>query len=590
MLYTDNPRKVYGKVKIIYSDSDISNVLNVETSGNGSISTPEQVYQGYISPTIKALTMDGNSTMGGGYQMNSTGLITGWWSDVHGDENGEFIIPPHLTITFIVRPIIHWTLIGDVKLGQYPVDFDVIAYNEDTIIDTKEIRGNTDNTVMLKYEEPLSDITSMKLVIHKWNKSNAKAKIIKFFDGLEEEYGGDDLKEFEVLEELSLEGYDYAINSDTASITIYNRNRKFDKGYLKPLLLLGRKVIPYLGVEKEEGIEYTKLGTFYTDEWSAPQSDHWVKIKCNDKMMRLQRLVYLGFPHTVNASLYAIAEDLLIKAGYQESQYYIDDELHNDIIDNGYMRKSSCWDALQEICYGGLCNAFIDRDDVLRITKNKVNVTDITIGADGILSYDRKTTMTDFSNCIEVPYNEIYLSTSYLTAYESVVTIDANSIINVSVDYSTDIADAFLSYLPSTGIELIAFESGVNAGKIELRNNNSAAITTTVKVEGYSIMVNANTVEVKDENSIKRWGKMDYKYYSSSLIQSYDRAYEIGELLLEKLNQDNGRLRLTWRGDPALRLQDKFIATDRFVDSDNFVVEYNRFKYDGGLRQDTRGR
>ena len=98
MQYSDNPRKVYGKVKIIYSDSEISKELLVETSGNGIISEPEQVYKGHISPTIKACTMDGNSTMGGGFQMNGVGFVCGWWSDVHCDNNGVFTEPPYLSV------------------------------------------------------------------------------------------------------------------------------------------------------------------------------------------------------------------------------------------------------------------------------------------------------------------------------------------------------------------------------------------------------------------------------------------------------------------------------------------------------------
>lgn len=206
MQYTDNPRKIYGKVKIIYSDSEISKELLVETSGNGSISQPEQVYKGFISPTIKACTMDGNSTMGGGFQMNGIGFVCGWWSDVHCDINGTFIEPPYLSVSFISRPIIQWTVIGDIKLNQYPVDFDILAYKNGTIIDTKEIRNNDKATYTLRYDEPLTDITKIKVVILKWNKPNAKAKLLQFFDILEEEYGGDDLKEFEVLEELSSEG------------------------------------------------------------------------------------------------------------------------------------------------------------------------------------------------------------------------------------------------------------------------------------------------------------------------------------------------------------------------------------------------
>ena len=74
MTYDDNPRKVYGKVKIVYADGEISKELNVETSGNGDVSNPNQIYMGYISPQIKACTMDGNSYMGQGFQMNGHGL------------------------------------------------------------------------------------------------------------------------------------------------------------------------------------------------------------------------------------------------------------------------------------------------------------------------------------------------------------------------------------------------------------------------------------------------------------------------------------------------------------------------------------
>ena len=45
MEYTDNPRKVYAKIRIVYSDSEISKELAVETSGNGAISFPVQTYK-----------------------------------------------------------------------------------------------------------------------------------------------------------------------------------------------------------------------------------------------------------------------------------------------------------------------------------------------------------------------------------------------------------------------------------------------------------------------------------------------------------------------------------------------------------------
>jgi hypothetical protein len=144
--------------------------------------------------------------------------------------------------------------------------------------------------------------------------------------------------------------------------------------------------------------------------------------------------------------------------------------------------------------------------------------------------------------------------------------------------------------MPGVGIEIISFDSGVNAGKFVLKNNNANAVTTTVTIRGYSLKTATQTVAVSDDASIEKWGKQEYIYASSDLIQSYERAKEIGEIILSRLTETNGNLKITWRGDPALGLQDSFVIRDRYGDESVCINEYNRFKFDGGLTQDTRGR
>lgn len=68
MEYSDNPRKIYGKVEITYSDREISGDISAVVSENSEISHPREVFGGYHSPTVKACTMDGNSIMDGSYQ------------------------------------------------------------------------------------------------------------------------------------------------------------------------------------------------------------------------------------------------------------------------------------------------------------------------------------------------------------------------------------------------------------------------------------------------------------------------------------------------------------------------------------------
>ena len=593
MLYTDNPRKVYAKLKIVYSDSEISKELMVVSSGNGSISAPTQTYKGYVAPTIKACTMDGNSTMGGGYQMNGVGLVTGWWSDVHCGGSGEFIEPPWLETSFISRPVISWTIIGDSKLNQYPVDFTITAYKGNTAYSITEVTNNREIHKQIRFEDALPDITKIRITIKKWSTKNAKAKLLQFFDILEEEYDGEDILNFEVQEELSggSDGVNYGINSDTATFTLYNKERKFDKGYLRALLLLNRKVTPYIGIEAETGaIEYTKLGTFYSDEWTVPQTDQTVKLKCVDKLMSLQLSTYIGYPYTDGTNLFDIAEDILTKAGFHEKQFSIDESLKQDVLQSGYLRKSSCWDALQEVCTGGLCYAYCDRDDRIVIAKDKALSTDMRILPESITHYEKKTTMTDFSNYIQVDYNEVTTSNELVTVSETVITVGAGEEITMLVDYSADISDAAISFMPSSGIELKSFESGVNAGKFEIRNNNANVVILTATVKGYAISISSQTAVTQDIDSILQWGKQEYKYSGSELIQSYAKAVEYGEKILALLSQGNGVLSLTWRGDPKLKLQDEFYAEDRFGDGEKYVAVYNLFKFDGGLKQETKGR
>lgn len=592
MEYSSNPRRVHGKVVIVYADSEISMDLSVQTSGNGEISYPEQVFKSYLTPTIKACTMDGNSTMGGGYQMNGLGLVTGWWSDVHCDDQGVFETPPWIKVSFIPRPMIRWTLLGDNKLNQYPVDFNLVSYSGDRIVNTLPIRNNDRVGMQIYYQVPLVDITALKLEILKWSHPNAKAKMLQSFDIVEEEYNGDDIKEFEVLEEVAKDSdIGYGINSDTASFTLYNRDRKFDRGYLRSLLLLGRKVVPYIGIEKEDGtVDYTRFGTFYSDEWQVPQSDVWVKLKCVDRMSSLQNQTYVGHPLTMNATLYDIAKDILEKTGFKEEEYSIDERLREDVVYNAFMRKGSVWDSIQALCYAALANCYFNRNDKLIITKENINPVNMQVLADRITAYEKATRRTDFCNYVEVNYTDVFEETTEVTAYENTITLDPGTTRTLVVDYSSEVSSAYITYLPSVGIDLVEFESGVNAAKITLRNRNVSLVSTTITIKGFQMTTSTQTVSVEDSKSIEAWGRQEFVYDSNDLIQSYERATEIGQKVLGMLSEVNGFIKITWRGDPALQINDSFVAVDRFGSADKCVNEYNRYKFDGGLKQDSRGR
>ena len=137
MEYSDNPRKVYGKVEIVYSDKEISSNMGITVSGNSKISHPREVFEGYVSPTVRACTMDGNSDMSGTYQMVDDTCIVGWWSGGLCGTEGVFMVKPYIELSFVLRPIISWIIQGDDKLNQYPVDFTIEYKSNGEIVYTE---------------------------------------------------------------------------------------------------------------------------------------------------------------------------------------------------------------------------------------------------------------------------------------------------------------------------------------------------------------------------------------------------------------------------------------------------------------------
>jgi hypothetical protein len=45
-----------------------------------------------------------------------------------------------------------------------------------------------------------------------------------------------------------------------------------------------------------------------------------------------------------------------------------------------------------------------------------------------------------------------------------------------------------------------------------------------------------------------------------------------------------------WRGSPTIKVGNKYKCRDQYGDINDFTCEYNKITFDGGLKQETRGR
>lgn len=589
MNYSDNPRRVYGKVDIVYADEELTRYAKVTVNGNSEISHPTEVYKRPYEPTVKACTMDGNSTMDGTFQMMSDKHVVGWWSGKLADGNGVFAQKPYIELSFGMRPIIYWRIIGDTKLNQYPVDFTLQYKRNGTIVKTETVTGNAAVEIMV--QPKIADITSVRMTISKWNVPNGCAKILRFFERVYESYEGKDLLSFEVGEELCSSEGNYSINSDSMTVQIYNEDRKFDKGYLRTLMLLDRKLMPYIGIEKNGEIEYKPLGVFYSDEWDIPQDSQWVKCTATDRLMRLQIKTYVGFPLVENVSLYEIAEDVLKKAGMTGEEYVISPKLKDIVVGTALLPKTTVWDALQEIAYAGLCKVFVDRlNRVVIMSENDVPPTSkIPINPGNAFSYTSNITLTDFSNSVSVEYFDVSVTNDIIDVAEPEVRLEPKETKTLTIDYTSEVA--FPSAVSSNAhVQIVSFESGVNSCICVVKNNANAAQTALITVSGNALEINSRTVTVRDEESILNYGVVEYSHTASELVQSYEQAEYIATVLINRMRAGEGSITAVWRGNPELEVGAAYDCTDRFGDTERLFCEYNKFSYDGGLKQETRGR
>ena len=589
MGYLENPRKVLGKVEIVYSDTDISSITNVETSSDSAISHPHEVYQTNLAPTVKACTLDGNSIMDGTFQMMDDSCITGWWSGELSKKDGTFDTPPSLEVFFIDRPIASWMIIGDSKLGQYPVDFTLEYKLNGTVVETKEIPGNTES--QLKVYTNQSDITSIKITITKWSKGNAVVKLLKFFDMLAETYIGSDLQSFEVNEEMGSIDANYNLSSDTMTVSIYNKERKFNVGYLKNLLILDRKVKPYIGIEKNGVVEYTSLGTFYSDEWKVDQDGQWVKCTAVDRLIRLQNKIYVGYQLAYKVTLYDIAYDILTKSGFKDKEFIVSESLKDTTIPSAFMPKQSVWDALQEIAYTGLCKVFIDREDRINIlaeTDEPID-TNLEINPSNMFSYSSNILLTEFANRIAVEYCDVEISEDVVEAASTWITLKAGEVVEVTLDFNLDIAYAEIS-INTENITISNFQAGINACTVTLANEQDKQRQGTLTVKGNAIDVTYKTLTIQDDDSVRDYGTFEYKHPSTQLIQSSTQAKKLAQTLLARMKAGEGVVTSVWRGSPTIKVGNKYKCRDQYGDINDFTCEYNKITFDGGLKQETRGR
>ena len=160
---------------------------------------------------------------------------------------------------------------------------------------------------------------------------------------------------------------------------------------------------------------------------------------------------------------------------------------------------------------------------------------------------------------------------------------------SLKIDYTSEVAYPNATS-NNASVRIISYESGVNSCTCIVKNNTGTAQTAVITITGNAIEINTRTVTVRDEESILLYGIVEYSHPTSELVQSYEQAEYMATLLLNRMKAGEGSITAVWRGNPELEVGLAYDCIDRFGDKERLLCEYNKFTYDGGLKQETRGR
>lgn len=385
-----SPRKVYGKLVIDYTNPFLDQSIEIETNEDANVSYPMQTADSVKKPIGKIFSLDGSCELDGSYILAPTEdeyetIQMGWWGNQLSSTNNLFIEPyPTLIVKFTSRPIAKLSVVGDIHRKEYPVDFNINLYNiNNELLYTEQVQNN--NLVNWQKDiETITQVTKMELVITKWSHPSRQVKIIEFYTSIQEIYDDNEIMSFTVYEETEGIGGSKlpigTVTSNEVSIVLKNLKGKFDAGNtqspLYNLLKLNRRIRPWLGVKKDNGLdEMVPMGIFWSGDWDVTDDNIEVRTTGKDRLYFLDEDDFIQEEPLIDISLYDLADIVLIDAGLKFNEYWIDEALKGYIIPYVKLDKQTHKSVLKKIAQACLGQVYCDREGIIRV-ESSVQISD----------------------------------------------------------------------------------------------------------------------------------------------------------------------------------------------------------------------
>jgi len=445
-------RKTAAKVIFDILDVDSHTDATASVTSESSFSKKSQIFNQVREMSGKLATLEHNYwKLDGSFSLppkpEETGFEVGWWSDALCGPDGRFgnyveplsflsfgsfvsffddlpmdEFPQSVTVNFTKdHSSIGITITFDPMTNEYAEEFTIDVYDSsNALIHSETVAGNTLTKYIL--EQNLSNFRKVVITITKWGTGYRRARITEVDFGIITEYTGNELINLNVLEEL--DPISNTVTSNELKFTVDNQDKAFNilnPNGIYPFLQRRQKVMPYMGVEKANGLtEYVKMGVYYLNEWKSNEGTLTASFTARDIMDVLAQDDFAGNTYT-SKTLYYIAEEILTAAGITD--YSIDIALQSIVV-TGSIAKMKYRESLQFVVIAGTAVIYSDR------VNGKVIIEQLS-------SVALEETI-DFDNVYNPP--EIKLDTLVNTIY-----IDSGSTIYTYVDPQKPVGEQTLS-------------------------------------------------------------------------------------------------------------------------------------------------
>ncbi len=610
----DNVRKIDARVDIAYGNEEIADALEFNSDEKNEISNYNSLFNNRNAPAVKAFTLEGNAdnALSCGRALIDPEIV-GWWSTSFSSEIADgasgypFATPPTLTVGFgSSRPVKTLQVFGDPQLGEYPTRFAVTLFRGKEFYARKEftnteVKANIDLTADVPSDRLsngyIDGITRMAVEILAWNKPKRLSKIYRCYDDIIEQYKSDELKCFECIRELpNTDEIAYGLVSGSCSVTLYNKDRKFDQGYLKELMHINKRVVPY--------INGTKLDSFYIKEWDISQNDMFVKCDASDRLTDFRDIMYEGMmPESSGErlSFKTLFEKVLEYAGNSllRAFSYSVDKLLGEWSIEPYLPRKSVWDVLQMLCEASMSFVYVGKDDVIyvksELMQRQTPEISVKISPQNAFSVDIPFFADMEADRVKIPYfrkvvkpdQELYRINDFDASegQEVNIPVEFDKFCEIErVEYKGTIYPLSLNkVIIENKISDFKYVLSITVEKIEDANKKDLV------VYGKETTFEKQELATSEDTQSKSGAGSLYTHPDCELIQSEALAKQIRSRLKELYPTGTRSATATWRGAEKLDLLQTAEIKGRYGDGEEYMITQIKNTVDGGFKQEIKG-